>query len=526
MKRTKKTTPKLTTFFFFSLVIGMLLGAFHSSSAQHLIATYTTSAPEATMFFLNPGYLNPAFGSGALGMHSNPAGLNIVESNRLSVAFGTSQSSTADFSYQAVDESDVYDPIQFDTQLQIKETGGLGAVGFAHRKDDWVFGIALMQARKGGFSFAAQGEIDVTTRFSIDAPITRRLVGDLPVDEIPMTWDVNTIGAVRLWSKPAEVSVAILPIMGGFSYEKGRLSLGAGLTYFGLKSNDDVGEINSEISFGGTALGRPQGTDPISGERWRGSVRADLDIVDQPFTARYGIDLKGHWFALSFGGMINYKLLSIGATYTHGFKGTVKGGYNLMTITTSDIPEDELLANVNLDLSLSPEIQGYGSLVLRDFTKDTLTSQESGTFKIGGYNSFSFGAHFLIFGAFASVDIPTSYPDIYSGSFGLYTEFPIPNLPVRFNTGIIIRSDGIVDGSKALLPLRNVAHLGGGLAFKVPVHEWLSIGSSHSWLRLGIRSSLTSFIIDAAESNSEDTTSKSTPKLSSAAFSFGLTVPF
>lgn len=523
MKRTTNRAGQAFPYFFFFLAFSC---CFQLTLAQHLIATYSTSAPEATMFFLDPGYLSPAFGNGALGMHSNPAGLHVVEKNELSVAFSTAQSSSADFSYQAAEASEVYNEMSLDTQFKINEPGGLGALAAAHRRGNWVWGVEVMQARKSGISLEAQGTLDVTTRYSLFTPITRAVAPSLPVNDIPMIWNINTIGQVKLRSKPAELSIAIQPIIGGFSYQKGHFALGAGLTYFAVSSNDAVGEINSEIDIGSTVIGRPYDIDPVSGQAWRGSVRADVDIYDQPFSMRYGVDLTGHWFALSLGGMMNYKLLSIGATYTHGFEETVRGSYHLMTITTTGIPEEDLLSNVNLDLSLSPEIHGHATLTLRDFAKDTLISRESGALKIGGYNSFSVGAHFLIFGAFFGADIPKFNPDVYSISFGAYTEFPIPKLPIRFNAGIISRSDGIIDGSNAMVPFRLVSHIGGGVAFKLPTHEWLGIGTTHSRLRIGLRSSLTSYIIDLVESKAKETTSKSTPQLSTMAFSFGLAVPF
>ena len=526
MKRQTANT-QLEPFVIILMVIGILASSHRPCDAQHITGTYTTSAPEATMFFLNPGYLNPAFGSGALGMYSNPAGLHVVKGNRLSFAYGSSQSSTGQLSFQALDETDFYKPITLDTQFEIKETGGLGAVGFAHQSGNWVWGIAMMQARKGGVSLQAQGSLDLTASFEYDIPITRELYSDLPVEEIPVTWNVDTRGTLEFSSTPAELYLSIQPIMGGFSWQKGHFSLGAGLTYFQLKSSNDTGAIYSQVDGSATITGTPHGIDPKTGLAWHGILGATVNIQDQPLVATYNFDISGQRFAFTVGGMMNYKPLSLGISYTHGFKSTITGSYDITTITTVDLPDKDILSDVELDLELQPELRGHASLTLRDFKKDTLVTKDSGSLNIGGYHAVSVGLHFLIFGAFVGAEVPQTYPDIYSGYFGLYMDFPLPKLPVRFNAGFITRSDGVMNETDFNIPFRVVSHVGAGLAFRLPTHEWFHFGHEHSWLRFGVRSSLTSYAVEILKAEMTETDNeKIPPAFESIAWSIGLSLPF
>ena len=498
------------------------------SAAQHLVGTYTTTAPRASLYFLDPGYVNPAFGSGAIGIQSNPAGLSAVTGSRLSAAVATSQSVTTNFFHQLIGENDIYKPIQLTAQLNIEEAGGLGAVGFAHRSGNWVWGLTIMQARKGGLAFQANGSLDLSTHIDLETTITEEMVNGLPVDELPVRWDIEANGALNLQSTPAELSLSILPILGGISYQKGHFSLGAALGYYQLTSSNEIGQFRSHLEADATVIGQPHGIHPVSGLPWRGSIQADVHIVDEPLLAEYQFDISGHRLALSIGAMMNFKLLSLGFSYAQGFTGRVEGSYSIATITTVDLPDKNLLSDVELDLSLEPEIQGRASLALRDFQKDTVIVRDAGIFNVGGFHSLSAGVHFLIFGAFVSADIPKSFPNIYSTSFGVYSTFPIPKLPVRFNVGFITSSDGIMDNAEFSVPFRIVSHIGGGLSFKLPTHRWLDMGKEPAWLRLGVRSSLTSFVTRAieAEANEAAISLDTSALFESAALSFGLTIPY
>jgi hypothetical protein len=513
-------------------LIILLMCQIRETSGQHIIGTYKTSAPDASMFFLNPGYLSPAFGGGVMGMHSNPAGLYRVKGTRLSFDYATAQNSSSSFSFQAPQENDLYLPFRIDTQIDLKEVGGLGAVGFAHRTGSWVWGINIMQARTGSLSLLAQGNVDLETQFELDTPITREQYPDLPVEEIPVLWDVNTTGQLMMHSTPAEVSISSQPIMIGGSVEKGPFSLGFGLTYVRYYSSKNMGELTSQLDANAVVTGRPYGIAAISNNYWDGNIIGDLTINDDPILAQYQFDISGHRFAFSLGGMMNFKLFSLGLNYTHGLPSSVKGAYNITTISTVDLQDRDILKYVDLDLSVLeqdglPFVQGRARLELADFRKDTVIVRDRGNFGIGGYNSISAGVHFLIFGAFAGITLPQANPDVYSTIFGIYTDFPLPMLPMRFNAGFTAQMDGVMDETDLAVPYRTIAHAGAGLAFKLPLDAWLGIGDEPGWFRIGARTSLAPHLLDSYISKlNEASDLEAGSVFDRMAWSFGLMIPY
>ncbi|RPH90387.1 MAG: hypothetical protein EHM72_19165, partial [Calditrichaeota bacterium] len=324
--------------------------------SQHITASYFSTTPEASLFFLNPRCLSPAFGSGALGMLSNPAGLHSVDGRQFSIAYAGSATSTGEFDLDLVDESEIYQTITLNTQVGISESGGLSGIGYAQQFGRWRVGFGIMQARQGGINVMASGEVDAQTTFDFDKALTSEIVQDLPVDELPITWNVDTQAKLNFSLSPTKLSLAILPVMSGISYSSRHFSLGAGLVYYRLSSSHQTGVLTSEFSTNTTIVGTPYGNDPISGLPWSGSINAELDIRDNPLTATYHFDVSGHRYALMFGGLMNTKLLSIGASYAYGFKGTISGNYDITTVTTIGYPQENLFSDVRLDLSTSPEV--------------------------------------------------------------------------------------------------------------------------------------------------------------------------
>jgi hypothetical protein len=522
-----RTTPWIIVKLILNLILLALLTLGATLDAQIISGSYTTSAPEASLFFLNPGYINPALGNGVLGMHSNPAGLRSVKKRQFTTAFASSQSSESRFTFQLIDSNTVYLPFSVDADIEMKEVGGIGAIGYAQQHGAWTWGVSMLQARKGGLTLDAGGILDVDTSFELEQPITREMVPDLPVDEIPITWNVDTRLELALHSKPAELYLSILPIEAAIAVEKGVFALGAGLTYFHISSSDEVGRLSASVKGNASITGDPFGIDPSSGLPWLGSVGAEVTFADDPITALYNFKVSGHRFALSFGSVMNWGVLSIGATYSHGFKANVTGSYDISTIVTTGLPDENVLSDVELEISESPVLSGRAKLNLYDFQKDTLSWTDTGSMQMGGYNSLSLGVYFLGIGAFVGADVPQIAPDLLSTYLGVYLDWPLPWLPIRVNAGGIYRSDSFMHDEDTLAPFRITTHIGGGVAMKMPFHRWFKLGDEPGWLRFGVRSSLTSIAVDAIEKQTKDPENRSLPNAAeSLAMSIGIEFPF
>ncbi|MBN1561560.1 hypothetical protein JW998_15020, partial [candidate division KSB1 bacterium] len=124
-------------------------------------------------------------------------------------------------------------------------------------------------------------------------------------------------------------------------------------------------------------------------------------------------------------------------------------------------------------------------------------------------------------------EVPKSYPDLMTAHFGVYTDFPLPKLPVRLNLGFIQWIDAVSSALDSSVPFRVVTHLGGGIAFQLPTHKWLKYGDDPAWVRIGVRSSLTSYALDILESTSNKTFDQELPSpLENLTLSVGMDVPF
>lgn len=512
--------------FYQFVLAGSLLLFFTPAVSQHITGSYSASVPESDLFFLNPDYMNPAQGGGVVGIGCNPAALTGIKGRMATFALGLAKSSSGAFQIMASDSSDVYGSVYLDTKIELQEFGGLAAIGYGQQSGRWYWGVALSQPRRGGISLEAKGEVAVDANFNLNQSITPSVDPSMPVGDLPVSWDVQGRVTLSLSGKPAELYIATLPFMAAVAYKRGALSLGAGLTYQYLYSSDGVAQLNTHISANAIGIGTPTGVDPISNQPWSGKIIARVSVEDDPITATYKIDASGSRFGLNTGMKLDVGPLALGGSYGYYFRGNIKGAYQLTTVHTVDIPEDVLFSNVKLNWSNSPEVKGTLDFRTADFTKDTLSYEDSGNISLGGVHSYYAGLRLLFLGAFVGGEVPERMPDLSSLSFGVYLHTPLPKLPVRVNVGFITRTDGIRSKDSFLTPYRVVSHVGMGVAARLPINRWLHLNDHANWLRIGIRSSLVSWMLDAFEEGGGQTTRTSLPSLGdNLSVSVGMDVP-
>ena len=493
---------------------------------QHISGTYSITTPEASLFFLKPGHMNSAFGHGVLAMPSNPASLRQVEGQQTSFAVSFPHSSASAFSIRATDSTEVYDPFYLDTEMNIHERGGLTSIGYAHQFDRWRVGIAMNQPSRMGFNLKAGGSILTPIHFQLDKSITQKLVSDLPAESIPFNWDISTDVNLALDGSATELFLSVLPITAGVAYQYGVLSFGAALTYYRISSSHQPATLTSYVSGKGSITGTPYGNDPVTGEPWQGEIVADFDVEDQPITASYDVNFSGSRMGMTVGASLQWGVLGGGVALSRGFKGNVDGQYQFSTIYTSGLPAEYEFEKVQLNPDAYPRLDGHATLRLAEFEKDTLSFADSHRFTVGGFSSYSIGVHFLIFGGFVSGQVPDAYPDLGSMTFGLYTDLPLPWLPVEVNVGYIQKVEGVQTRIDNLIPLRVTSHIGAGAGVKFPFNQWIGVGEQPSWLRFGLRSSMVSMAFNLFEQEANDTRNKSLPSLwDTVALSIGLETP-
>ncbi|MDZ7295849.1 MAG: hypothetical protein ONB14_10580 [candidate division KSB1 bacterium] len=496
-------------------------------AAQEASGSYQGTVTEACLMFLNPGYLNPARGQGVIGIMANPAALSAVRGRQVGLAFGLPQRSEGSFTVRVSDSSLVYGAVDVHASLALKEMGGLAAIGFAQQYRRWRFGVALYQPRRGGLSLEAGGSFRLDTHFDVDTPITRQMVPDLPVEEIPVRWHVHTTVDASFAGGPAELSLAALPVVAAVSYTRRPLTVGVGLTYYRLRSNNPPASFLSHMSARGEVTGTPGGIDPLTNQPWWGTLQGTFSVQDDPLRAQYKIDLKGDRFAGSLGALVALGPLSLGVTYTRGFPCTLQGEYLLTTWRSSGPPADKRLPQVSLSWANRPQLTGNATLELANFQKDSLAYRSEGGLRLRGYHSVAAGLHLFVLGVFGGLEAAQDYPDLTSAYVGAYLDIPLPWLPVRLNAGVLQRADALQTDRDYFAPFRVVSHVGAGAAFRLPLARWLSLGDQPAWLRLGVRSSLTSVALKLFTERTNTPQDRVLPALNETlALGMGVDFPF
>ncbi len=497
------------------------------TSAQQATGSYQGTVPEACLMFLNPGYLSPARGQGALGIMANPAALHTVNGRQAAVAFGLPESADGRFTVRVSDSSDVYGTLDVETSLGLKEMGGLAGVGLAQQYRRWRFGLAFFQPRRGGITLEAHGDLQLETHFQVQTPITRAMIPDLPVEEIPVQWDIRTTVNASFVGGPAELYVAALPVAAALSYTRRPLTLGVGLTYYRLSTSNRPAQFRSHISARGAVTGTPMGIDPLTNQPWWGTLQGQFSLEDDPLFAHYKLDLRGDRFAASAGALLALGPLSVGVSYTRGFPTTLHGEYELTTIRTAGEPAYVRLSGASLRWDNRPQLIGQASLDVANFAKDSVVYRSEGDVHLGGYHSLAAGVHLFFLGVFGGVEMAEDFPDLSSAYLGAYVDIPLPLLPVRLNAGVLQRADALQTGSEDFAPFRVVSHVGAGLAVRLPIARWLSIGTQPSWLRIGLRSSLASVALKAFTEKTDEPLERVLPKVTETlALGMGLDLPF
>jgi hypothetical protein len=496
---------RLSTAFLLGIGVVLIVIGWTTSAAwgQQAVGSYVATTPEASLFALNPAYLNPAAAQGPIGLITNPAALASVRNTEFGLAFGLSHSDRGRFNMQLVDATQEYESVTVQSEIKMEERGGLAAFGVGRQVGNFALGLGIMQPRQAGVRMSASGKSSMVFHFDVDEPITRETVPDLPVESIPMRWRVDVQTDVDLRSSPAEIYLSTLPVFLGAAYRMGPLSLGVGAKYLRISSSNESATMTASLRGTANIVGTPYGVDSVSGQPWTGTMRAFAQLEDTPFEAEYQLGLEGSRWAIIAGSSLDLKLLKLGFTVERAFRDKLKGSYRIRVVHTAGPPIDPGVSNVTLDVSQLPRVDGNANLSFRDFEKDSISFSNVGELEIGGYTGISGGLQFLIFGFYAGGEIPRNPPDFGSYYFGGYLDLPLFILPVKIRTGLLQRMDFIYTEEEDVVPIRSVLHVTAGASFRIGVRRILPALRQPLELQVGIRSSLLPLAFSQIQDESE-----------------------
>jgi len=444
---------KLRGMGFFFLSFAFL---FSQETVGNLNLTLSFQTPEASLFFMNPSYLNPAEAKGVRGIFANPSSLGSSGGLETSFAFSLPKTVTFDFDWVASEASQTHEALLIPVKGQLTEKGGVNFFGLAKSFGILGFGFGFMQGSALSLGFDASGKVNLSESFEIDDSLS------FPIDEtdttIPIRWTVDTKIDLSL-EGDGEIGVSSSPLFFGMGAGFGPISLGAGL------------KLNKYESIGGN----PHILTPVTGEihltgipqgGWSGLVEASGTIVDTPYKMNLDWSLEGKRWALTLGGTINLGIFKLGVAYEKGFKTSLDGKYRYELISTTGNPSDVTLENFQLDSVniQTGEVYGNAQLSFGNFSKDTTISLREGGFELNGYNTVSLGLGLSVFNIFGGVTIPSNQPEVASLWGGVYFSFPI-FLVGSMRAGLLARVDAIKTESGNFIPTRGLAHIGLGASF-------------------------------------------------------------
>ncbi|MDZ7290401.1 MAG: hypothetical protein ONB44_14570 [candidate division KSB1 bacterium] len=493
--------------------------------SQEVVGSYVATTPEASLFALNPGYLNPATAQGAIGLITNPAALASVRKTELGFAIGFSHSDRGSFDLQLLDSTKEYEAVNLQSEIEMKERGGLAAFAIGRQVGKFVLGFGFMQPRRAGVRLSASGKTSMQFHFEVNEPITREMVPDLPVASIPMQWQVEAQTDLELFSRPAEIYLSTLPMFFGAAYRWRALSFGVGAKYLHISSSNEVASVTTSLRGTANIVGTPYGVDPITKQPWTGTMRASVQFEDKPFEADYQLGVKGSRWAIMAGSSLDLKLFKLGLTVERGYRDKLEGSYRIRVVHTAGPPVNPDLHDVALDVTKLPRVEGNANLTLRDFEKDSLFFEEAGEVAIGGYTGVAGGLQFLIFGFYAGAEIPRDSPDFGSSYFGGYIDLPALIAPVNIRAGFLQRMDFIYTKEEDVVPLRSVFHLTAGTSIRFGVQRLIPSLHQPVELQVGVRSSIIPAAFNQVKEESEGLEERKLPNLvETLTLGFGLRI--
>jgi hypothetical protein len=415
------------------------------------------SAPEASLFFANPGYLSPALSKGVSSMFSNPAGLGFSSDYELALCVGTPSRPHIKTELKVLDSTEYLGALKVPVEAGIKEPGGFNFIGFSKKLGPLGLGIGISQksATSIDFDFSPQETLN------INYEITQMMGARLPTGSdtfIPLKWTIRTPISLRA-NGSGGINLGKSPLFLGAGYNTGPLGVG-----LGFKIHQYRGKLDSDVNLSGTvnvtANGRPES--PLI----KGSITGYGSLSDTLIKISGSGDFSAFRPALNIGTLLNVGFFKLGLTLEKGFGTELSGDYRL-SITRISGPPDSMTVDTNL-IYFSPPDSIYGRIRMQVRPSAKTSDTMGGTEKISlpGYTELNLGMSFTILDLYLGATIPRK-SEINTGKVGLLLSIPVAPITVR--TGFLAIFDYYYHSDSAHsflpIPLRLPIYAGLGISY-------------------------------------------------------------
>ncbi|MEO0191457.1 MAG: hypothetical protein ABIM46_01610 [candidate division WOR-3 bacterium] len=416
-----------------------MLGLFLSIVAQvptvSLPVEFVTSETPASLFFLNPGFLDPSRSEGIVGADMNPSVLGFSKNNiDLYVAGSMTSSSGASLSFDLpVEAGDtVLASVPVDLDGTFTDQGGfdyfgiggrlgLASLGFIYQRPSYV-SVGLPD----GFSFGTTIEAESLTSFDYEY-----VAGS---DTIPLRLKLGGSATATLYpALDAEMRQA--PIFFG-----GALKLGPFAFGFGYKMRKYTAELHAK---GRVSLDSARLACAPRAEGWNTdslSVYLDVPETDSLFYAEYDGVVQGSQNAILFGISLRpLKFLGISLGIEGGMRSSVTTVYTRTiylpdTVAGSLSPTEDNVVVDPVDSTISGSLVLGGGSIL--YSVDTLRDEIE--YNLLQYIAVRGGINLFVVNLGGGLELAENADGVYMGTNYLTPSVGIPLPKSELRIGSVI----------------------------------------------------------------------------------------
>lgn len=307
------------------LLSGLLLAALAGAlSAQAIDSTLNfyikMSTPDLNLYFLDHGFLDIVQAHGAVGMMTNPAGLERTQGLDVFVAGSLSKDVTSDFKIKVVDSSEVSPSISVPTTVTLTDLGGLDYIGVAGKFGPFGLGVAVQ--RGSGMEMGLDsGVVQMSQSLSYEYPYLLDSTVTGFNDTVTVNWKVTGTGVITMGGQ-GNLSLMNTPVFLGSGTKFGPFKVGMGVKVTKMAATGDF-SINSSgrvTNLSGIV------DDSLSRIRFD-SVSVHSSFDSSIFYDRFTCNLSGTQVSMVLSANFEIPILKAGMSIEKGMPYTLKGDY-------------------------------------------------------------------------------------------------------------------------------------------------------------------------------------------------------
>lgn len=384
--------------------------------------------------FHDPGFTNPALGSGIIGAGENPATLGYPSRFEIFGGFTGPVEGTYNFS-ESFNIDAVDDSINIPFDIIYNDPGGFDFIGISRSFGPFGLGISYSKGYTWGLEFGMNGNIHGV--FHPDEPFqfTHSDYSEIPEGDT-IRFRLPLSGGIRIQTPdPVNVRYSTSPIFMGGGFDFGSFKLGCGVKFSRNKLQGSGNFLIIPDTFSivvDTVVS--DGVDDWEIDSLVGNFIIRDTVVSGSFHSLEDEYVTQPSFNL--GCIFDLKLLKISLAYEYGSGYSMPGGYEWIFRRVSGIPENYELDTTDFVVNSNANyVGGSVDVTMSELPVDEDRDTELNGMNFSGYNSLKAGLAISMpamdFGINGGIEFPVSEDYcICRLNSALFTRVPFPVIDV------------------------------------------------------------------------------------------------